>query len=213
MIVRALQAFVVRDADTGSLTSVQCGATITTDNTFGTQLIADGLAESVTTVEPTGKKTIDSTAEVDVSLYASAQVVDADLVAGNIKKDVNILGVTGTYEGGGGGSSDFSTCTVVISNEVDIEGQYDSVTVNIPNTYDTEYPDDPQDPSSSYGYISVQKASPVTIEAILYKGTACGLFNDPALKFKVVSGDAVAEGGYALISGDCTLEIEFGGLS
>lgn len=28
---------------------------------------------------------------------------DADLVAGNIKKDVEIFGVTGTYEGGGGG--------------------------------------------------------------------------------------------------------------
>lgn len=35
--------------------------------------------------------------------YATAQIVDADLVAGNIKKDVNILGVTGTYEGSGGG--------------------------------------------------------------------------------------------------------------
>ncbi len=30
---------------------------------------------------------------------------DADLVAGNIKKDVSIFGVTGTYEGSGGGSS------------------------------------------------------------------------------------------------------------
>lgn len=30
---------------------------------------------------------------------------DADLVAGNIKKDVTIFGVVGTYEGGGGGGS------------------------------------------------------------------------------------------------------------
>lgn len=30
---------------------------------------------------------------------------DADLVAGNIKKDVQIFGVTGTYEGGGGGKN------------------------------------------------------------------------------------------------------------
>jgi hypothetical protein len=30
---------------------------------------------------------------------------DADLVAGNIKKDVTIFGVTGTHEGGGGGST------------------------------------------------------------------------------------------------------------
>ena len=33
--------------------------------------------------------------------------IDSNIVAGNIKKDVTILGVTGTYEGsGGGGSSD-----------------------------------------------------------------------------------------------------------
>ncbi len=31
---------------------------------------------------------------------------DADLVAGNIKKDVTIFGVTGTHEGGGGGTYD-----------------------------------------------------------------------------------------------------------
>ena len=211
MIVRALQAFVVRDADTGSLTSVQCGATITTDNTFGTKLIADGLAESVTTVEPTGKKTIDSTAEVDVSLYASAQVVDANLVAGNIKKDVNILGEIGTYEGGGGGSSDFSTCTVTITNEVGAGHEY--VSVGIPNTYDSETPDDPDDPTASYGYMSISNDRSYTIDCILYKGKATAVLEDVEVKFTVVSGDAVAEGGYALISGDCTLKIEFGGLS
>lgn len=41
---------------------------------------------------------------------------DADLVASNIKKDVSIFGVTGTYEGGGGGSgmalSDFIARTL-----------------------------------------------------------------------------------------------------
>lgn len=54
----------------------------------------------------TGKLDITTTSEVDVTNYASAQVVDADLVASNIKKDVNILGVVGTYEGSGGGGSD-----------------------------------------------------------------------------------------------------------
>lgn len=46
----------------------------------------------------TGKLEITSTAEVDCSAYASAQVVDANLIAENIKKDVTILGVTGTLE-------------------------------------------------------------------------------------------------------------------
>ena len=52
----------------------------------------------VAPVTPTGKKTITGTAEVDVAAYATAQVVDSNLKASNIKKDVVILGVTGTYE-------------------------------------------------------------------------------------------------------------------
>lgn len=49
---------------------------------------------------PTGNIEITSTAKVDVSAYATAQVVDANLVAENIKKDVAILGVTGSYDAG-----------------------------------------------------------------------------------------------------------------
>lgn len=41
--------------------------------------------------------------QVTVSAVTSA--IDADIVAGNIKSGVNILGVTGTYEGSGGGST------------------------------------------------------------------------------------------------------------
>lgn len=50
-------------------------------------------------VEPAGKKTLTNTSETDVAEYATAQVVDSNLTAGNIKKDVEILGVTGTYTG------------------------------------------------------------------------------------------------------------------
>ena len=45
------------------------------------------------------------TVTVPSGYYASAAsktLTDANLVAGNIKKDVTIFGVTGTYEGGGG---------------------------------------------------------------------------------------------------------------
>ena len=52
-------------------------------------------------VRPTGNINITSTAQTDVTNYATATVVDSDLVQGNIKKDVNILGVVGTYEGSG----------------------------------------------------------------------------------------------------------------
>lgn len=47
-------------------------------------------------VLPSGKVNITSTEEVDVSAYATAQVVDANLVAGNILKNIPILGVMGT---------------------------------------------------------------------------------------------------------------------
>lgn len=55
-------------------------------------------------ITPTGNINITDTNVTDVTNYATAQVVDADLVAENIKKDVNILGVVGSFEGGGGGS-------------------------------------------------------------------------------------------------------------
>lgn len=44
---------------------------------------------------------VDGWNEVDVAAVTSA--IDSNIVAGNIKKDVVILGVTGTYEGSGGG--------------------------------------------------------------------------------------------------------------
>ena len=78
---------------------------------------ADGYKKVVVAVpQPTGNINITDTSQTNVSAYATAQVVDADLVAGNIKKDVNILGITGTYEGGGGGGSSWT-----LLHEEDIE--------------------------------------------------------------------------------------------
>ena len=59
-----------------------------------------GVAGTASTggITPTGNINITSTAQTDVTNYATAQVVDANLVAGNIKKDVQVLGITGTYE-------------------------------------------------------------------------------------------------------------------
>lgn len=47
----------------------------------------------------------DALAQVNISAITSALLatLDADFVAGNIKKDVDLFGLTGTYEGGGGG--------------------------------------------------------------------------------------------------------------
>lgn len=127
MKVRAIIPFTTRDNSTGELTSVAKGQILTVTDEAGAQLISDGLADEYTLITPTGTKSITEngenidvtayakanvnvpnpstgkveitgTAEVDVTNYASAQVVDANLVAENIKKDVTILGVTGSYE-------------------------------------------------------------------------------------------------------------------
>lgn len=98
MKIIATKPFTMRNSSTGELTSIACGAIATVTDEVGADLISDGFAEAYTLITPTGKLTITSTAEVDVTAYASAQVVDENLIAGNIKKDVTILGVTGSYE-------------------------------------------------------------------------------------------------------------------
>ncbi len=127
MKIIATKPFTMRNSSTGELTSIACGAIATVTDEVGADLISDGYAEEYTLITPTGTKTITEnaenidvaqyakatvnvpnpstgkleitgTAEVDVTSYASAQVVDANLIAENIKKDVTILGVTGSYE-------------------------------------------------------------------------------------------------------------------
>lgn len=49
-------------------------------------------------ITPTGNINITDTTSTDVTNYATAQVVDANLAAGNIKDGVTILGVTGSYD-------------------------------------------------------------------------------------------------------------------
>lgn len=98
MKIHALKPFVIRDASTGALTSVACGQIATVNDTLGADLIADGFADEYTLITPEGNVNITGTGEVDVTTYATAQVVDENLAAENIKKDVTILGVTGTYE-------------------------------------------------------------------------------------------------------------------
>lgn len=55
-----------------------------------------------------GTMTITDTAAKNVKNYATAQVVDANLVAANIKKNVTILGITGTHEGGAPNAEDYT---------------------------------------------------------------------------------------------------------
>lgn len=82
--------------DDGALVA-QTSVTKTANGTYDTTLNNEVVVAVPT---PTGNINITNMQSTDVSAYATAQVVDADLVASNIKKDVNILGVTGTYEAG-----------------------------------------------------------------------------------------------------------------
>ena len=85
----------------GALVEQTARATdITVNGTYDTTL-NDEVTVDVAGVTPTGNINITDLQSTDVTNYATAQVVDADLVAGNIKKDVDILGVVGTYEAGG----------------------------------------------------------------------------------------------------------------
>lgn len=81
--------------------------------TNGTYDVTEKASAVVNVPNPsTGKLNITDTNVKDVTNYAQAQVVDANLVAENIKKDVTVLGITGTYEGGGGAKAKFVEATL-----------------------------------------------------------------------------------------------------
>ena len=68
-----------------------------TTETYGPTTMAQKITDDL--VKPSGTLQIKNAQQVDVSSYQYAKVTDANLKAGNIKKDVTILGVTGTHEG------------------------------------------------------------------------------------------------------------------
>ena len=84
MKVKALKPFTYRDAETGALMSIACGAIATVDDTLGAQFITDGLAEEYTLISPTGSITLTENSETnDVTEYANA-VVNVPAPSGKI---------------------------------------------------------------------------------------------------------------------------------
>lgn len=49
-------------------------------------------------IKPSGTINITTTADTNVTNYATAKIVDSNLIPENIAKDITILGITGTYE-------------------------------------------------------------------------------------------------------------------
>ena len=74
MTIRALEAFVLRNTQTGDLISAPYGQLLVVDDELGALLIADGIAEKYTLVEPTGTETIVKNGKYDVSIKEFAQV-------------------------------------------------------------------------------------------------------------------------------------------
>lgn len=71
----------------------ETGTTVLDEETFASY--PDKIRNNL--VKPTGNVDIVDTTSTDVSHAATAQVKDANLIASNIKENVVILGVTGTY--------------------------------------------------------------------------------------------------------------------
>ncbi|MGA4517409.1 hypothetical protein ACPA0F_09080 [Solibacillus silvestris] len=87
----------------------------------GTYTADEGKAYSpvevnVAGIVPSGTKEITDTSLTDVTEFANAQIVDANLLAENIKKDVSILGILGAFEGGGGNLT-LRSGSVTIAND------------------------------------------------------------------------------------------------
>ena len=80
--------------------------------------------------KPSGKKIIRTTEELNVRDYATAQVYEPNLIPENIAKDVKVLGVVGTHEGGAGGIIPSGTIDITENGTYDVTS-YEKVNVAV----------------------------------------------------------------------------------
>ena len=91
-IIKTKQAFTMRDTSTGALTSFAYNSVYTVADALATSLIADGLAEAYTEIDPSGNVNISENGVTDVTQYETATVA-VPLPSGSTTVTAN-----GTYD-------------------------------------------------------------------------------------------------------------------
>ena len=131
----------IKDAIEAKGVSIPSTAKLDAYNTYISQIPTGQppVMQAKTATPTTATQTItpdtgyDGLSSVEVSAVTSA--IDSNIVAGNIKKDVSILGVTGTFEGSGGGISGWD---VVFETDVNLSATSTTATkiadISIPTT-------------------------------------------------------------------------------
>lgn len=123
--------------------SVSSGGLITASVTQGTGYVTGGTKSSTQQLATQGATTItpgtSAKTAVAAGRYTTGAVTvagDSDLVPGNIKKGVNIFGVTGTLEGGGGVSLPQDLISYVKANGTRVSNlNTDAINMPIPQNF------------------------------------------------------------------------------
>ena len=110
----------------------------------------DSNNQTKTYIRPQGTVTISALGNTDVTAYETATVADANCIATNIKKDVSIMGVTGSYEGSGTSKNVQVVQGTTRTNSSTLTAVGAELTVSKTGTYDVYWSGMRSNTSSSY---------------------------------------------------------------
>lgn len=130
-------------------------------------------------------------ARLDDDSYALT-TIDEDQGTATTKGEIN--GVP--FEGGGGGSSDFSTAQMTVNDSVD-HIMYGAFAVGIVG------PDDP--PPTTTGKVYTDEYDSFSV--VMYKGMAAVEFEIDEQTTISATGSATVDRNYVIITGDCNITI------